>query len=121
MQRIIGGKAGSNPPVPIVWGISATIERFRSAMEGATDRTDYPPVQVDIDKVRASGLVKDEIGLDEPDEKGSFGSTLLREAVQATLDYQQRWTAYSAADGRAGGAAGARGAGAGQGLQEQAR
>lgn len=95
VQRIIGGRAGSNPPAPIVWGISATIERFRVAMEGATDRTDYPPVQVDIDKVRASGLVKDEIGLDEPDEKGSFGSTLLREAVQATLDYEQRWTAYS--------------------------
>jgi len=64
-------------------------------MEGATDRTDYPPVQVDIDKVRASGLVKDEIGLDEPDEKGSFGSTLLREAVQSTLDFEARWSAYS--------------------------
>ena len=95
VQRIIGGKSGSNPAAPMVWGISATIERFRSAMEGAVDRTDYPPVQVDIDKVRASGLVKDEIGLDEPDEKGSFGSTLLREAVQATLDFEARWAAYS--------------------------
>jgi len=95
VQRIIGGKSGSNPAAPMVWGISATIERFRSAMEGAVDRTDYPPVQVDIDKVRASGLVKDEIGLDEPDEKGSFGSTLLREAVQSTLDFEARWAAYS--------------------------
>lgn len=95
VQRIIGGRSGSNPAAPMVWGISATIERFRSAMEGATDRTDYPPVQVDIDKVRASGLVKDEIGLDEPDEKGSFGSTLLREAVQSTLDFEARWSAYS--------------------------
>lgn len=95
VQQIIGGKAGSNPPTPMVWGISATIERFNTAMEGATDRTDYPPVQVDIDKVRASGLVKDEVGLDEPDEKGSFGSTLLREAVQATLDYEHRWAAYA--------------------------
>ncbi len=95
VQRIIGGRSGSNPAAPMAWGISATIERFRSAMEGATDRTDYPPVQVDIDKVRASGLVKDEIGLDEPDEKGSFGSTLLREAVQSTLDFEARWSAYS--------------------------
>lgn len=95
VQRIIGGKSGSNPPAPMVWGISATIERFRSAMEGATDRTDYPPVQVDIEKVRASGLIKDEIGLDEPDEKGSFGSTLLREAVQSTLDFEARWASYS--------------------------
>lgn len=95
VQRIIGGKSGSNPAAPMVWGISATIERFRSAMEGSTDRTDYPPVQVDIDKVRASGLVKDEIGLDEPDEKGNFGSTLLREAVQSALDFEARWAAYS--------------------------
>lgn len=95
VQQIIGGKVGSNPPTPMVWGISATIDRFNTAMEGATDRTDYPPVQVDIDKVRASGLVKDEVGLDEPDEKGSFGSTLLREAVQATLDYERRWAAYA--------------------------
>ncbi len=49
----------------------------------STDRTRYPHVAVDIDKVRASGLVKDEIGLDQPDEKGTFGSTLLREAVQS--------------------------------------
>jgi type III restriction enzyme len=38
-------------------------------------------IEVDVDRVRASGLIKDEIGLDEPDEKGAFGSTLLREAV----------------------------------------
>jgi hypothetical protein len=99
VQRIISGKAGSNPPAPVVWGISATIDRFKAAMEGASERTDYPSVQVDIDKVRASGLVKDEIGLDEPDEKGSFGSTLLREAVQSTLDYEQRWIAYAKAAG----------------------
>ena len=65
-------------------------------MQGATDRTTYPFVEVDIDKVRASGLVKDEIGLDEPDETGTFGTTLLREAVKATLEYERRWAAYSA-------------------------
>ncbi|MYC65374.1 MAG: hypothetical protein F4098_11500 [Acidimicrobiaceae bacterium] len=97
VQQIVSGKAGSNPPAPLVWGISATIDRFRSAMEGATDRTDYPPVQIDIDKVRASGLVKDEIGLDEPDEEGSLSSTLLREAVQSTLDYELRWSTYAQA------------------------
>lgn len=99
VQQIISGKPGMNPPAPIVWGISATIERFRKAMEGATDRTDYPPVQVDVDKVRASGLVKDEIGLDEPIEPGSYGTTLLREAVQATLDYERRWRSYATATG----------------------
>ncbi|MFN6121888.1 MAG: DEAD/DEAH box helicase [Actinomycetes bacterium] len=95
VQRIISGTHGSHPAVPVVWGISATIARFTTAMEGAADRTSYPHVEVDIDRVRASGLVKDEIGLDEPDEKGAFGWTLLREAVRSAKDYDERWRRYS--------------------------
>ena len=82
VQRIVSGESGSNAPLPVVWGISATIARFADAMAGASNRTSYPAVEVDIERVRASGLVKDEIGLDEPDEKGGFGTTLLREAVR---------------------------------------
>lgn len=98
VQRIISGAAGSNPPVPVVWGISATIARFTAAMEGVSGRTHYPHVEVDIERVRASGLIKDEIGLDEPDEKGAFGTTLLREATRTALDYDRRWREYSAAE-----------------------
>ena len=85
--------------MPIVWGISATIERFTGAMGEVTDRTSYPNVAVDIERVRASGLIKDEIGLDQPDEKGTFSTTLLREAVKATREFEERWAAYSAAEG----------------------
>ena len=85
--------------IPIVWGISATIERFTSAMGEVTDRTGYPNVAVDIERVRASGLIKDEIGLDQPAEKGTFSTTLLREAVKATLSFEQRWAIYSASEG----------------------
>ena len=53
-------------------GVSATIDRFTKAMGEAKDRTAFPHVVVDIDKVRASGLVKDTIGLDQPDEEGRF-------------------------------------------------
>ncbi|WP_163642078.1 hypothetical protein [Mycolicibacterium mageritense] len=35
--RLVNGE-GDRPPVPIVWGISATPERFKKAMEGATGR-----------------------------------------------------------------------------------
>lgn len=62
-------------------------------------RTSYPPVAVDLDKVRASGIVKDQIDLDEPDEKGSFSTTLLRAAVDTALDFEQRWAAYAEAEG----------------------
>ncbi len=89
----------SHPPVPTVWGISATIDRFTKAMGQTTDRTRYPDVEVAIDQVRASGLVKDEIGLEQPDEKGTFSTTLLRDAVKATRTFEQRWAAYSVAEG----------------------
>ena len=99
VRRLIHGEPGSNPPMPIVWGISATIDRFTRSMGEVTDRVSRPNVVVDIERVRASGLVKDEIGLDQPDEKGTFSTTLLREAVRATLSFEKRWAAYSAAEG----------------------
>lgn len=99
VQRLIHGEKGSNPPAPIVWGISATIERFTKAMGETPDRTAYPHVVVDIELVRRSGLVKDTIGLDQPDEKGTYSTTLLRDAVKAIRDFETRWTAYCEAAG----------------------
>jgi type III restriction enzyme len=64
-------------------------------MRGITNRTSFPYVEVDIEKVRASGLIKDEIGLDQPDEKGTFSTTLLRDAAATTLDFEHRWASYS--------------------------
>lgn len=98
VQRIIGGQPDSNPPIPITWGISATIERFSTAMEGAENRTTYPPVAIDIDKVRASGIIKDQIDLDEPEQSGTVLATLLRNAVDTAIDYERRWAEYSAAE-----------------------
>lgn len=99
VQRLIHGEIGSNPAMPVVWGISATIERFTKAMGATPDRTSYPHVIVDIEKVRASGLVKDEIGLDQPDEQGTFSTTLLRDAVKTIRDFESRWSNYSSAEG----------------------
>ena len=95
VQRLICGEPGSSPPIPVVWGISATIERFTKAMGETLNKTARSHVDVDIDKVRASGLVKDGIGLDQPVGKGAFSTTLLRDVVHALLDYQQRWATYS--------------------------
>jgi type III restriction enzyme len=99
VHRLIGGESGSNPAMPIVWGISATIDRFTRAMGQITDRVSRPNVAVDIERVRASGLVKDEIGLAQPDERGTFSTTLLREAVKATRGFEERWSLYSSAEG----------------------
>jgi hypothetical protein len=72
------------------WGISATIERFRAAMGEVTARTLYEPVEVALDRVRASGMVKDRIELFEPDKTGTFSTTLLREAVNKTREPHRR-------------------------------
>jgi len=79
----------------VVWGISATIERFKTAMGELGSRTLYPAVDVGIDKVRASGLVKDRIELFEPGESGTFTTTLLREAVDKVREFDGLWGAYA--------------------------
>jgi hypothetical protein len=94
VRRLIQGEKDSNPATPVVWGISATIDRFTKAMSEIENRTAFPNVVVDIDKVRASGVVKDTIGLDQPDEKGTFSTTLLRDAIEAVREFDSRWKAY---------------------------
>lgn len=92
--RLINGFDGV-PPAPIVWGISATVDRFNDAMRGASDRTTLPNVVVDNAAVQASGLLKDTIILDLPDESGSFETTMAREAARAVLDASGLWHDYA--------------------------
>lgn len=96
--KIINGN-GTNPPAPIVFGISATLDRFTQAMSKATDRTSRPNVTVDPKHVQASGLIKSAIHLDIPDELGEFTTTLVREATKDFLDVCARWDQYSADQG----------------------
>jgi hypothetical protein len=63
VKRLING-SGSVPPIPVVLGISATVERFNKAMEGAEHHSTMPSVCVDATKVQESGLLKDTIILD---------------------------------------------------------
>lgn len=92
--RLINGHNGT-PPVPIVWGISATVDRFNVAMKDARDRVTLPNVVVDNALVQASGLLKDTIILDLPNEAGSFETVLAREAARATREASDLWQAYA--------------------------
>lgn len=93
VQKIINGN-GSNAAVPIVWGISATPERFNTAMAIATGRATKPNVLVDPKDVQASGLLKSTLVLDIPDESGDFETSMLRDATVEFLKQSDRWTAY---------------------------
>ena len=66
------------PPVPVVWGISATVERFNTAMADAEGRLTLPVVDRRPGRVQESGLLKDDIRLDFPAETGLFDTVLLR-------------------------------------------
>lgn len=97
VKRLIAGQDGV-PPMPVVFGISATLERFTNAMQGIRGRLGLDPVQVDPARIQASGLLKDNILLNipHPDEVGSFETVLLRSAVRQLLEFEAAWAAYAA-------------------------
>ena len=100
VQRLVNGGDGV-PPVPIVWGISATVQRFTDAMARAENRTSYPPVVVDPARVQESGLLKDDIRLDFPTEAGRFDTVLLARATRRLKEATDLWHAYAEREGAA--------------------
>lgn len=95
VRRLVGGEM-TGLPIPIVWGISATIDRFTDAMkEAASDgRTTLPPVSVDPARVQQSGLIKDVIALDIPAESGNLDTSLTRRAARKLQESAKRWSRY---------------------------
>lgn len=95
VKRLINGEKGV-PGIPVVWGISATVERFNKAMEGVQGRSTLPPVTVDASRVQESGLLKDTIVLDIPDEAaGDFDTVLVRRAADKMRESTEEWAAYT--------------------------
>ena len=94
VKRLINGDRGV-PGIPVVWGISATVERFNRAMEGAVGRSTLSPVTVDPTRVQDSGLLKDTIALDIPDEAGDFDTVLVRRAADKLCESTKEWAAYA--------------------------
>jgi type III restriction enzyme len=104
VKRLING-AGSVPAIPVVWGISATVEKFNTAMAGAEGRGTLPYVLVDSAKVQDSGLLKDTIVLEIPDKVGAFDSVLVRRAAGKLKDSCEAWADYAKQQGLSGGVA----------------
>jgi type III restriction enzyme len=101
VRRLVNGTK-ARPPIPIVWGISATIAHFDSAMqeaEATRNRRALPPVLVDPARVQESGLVKDTLVLDIPHEAGNFDSVLVRRAARKLKDSSERWAEYARSQG----------------------
>ena len=94
VKQLINGSGGT-PAIPIVWGVSATVDRFNKALEGMQGRTTLPHVQVDAGLVQASGLLKDTITMDVPDEVGDFETVLLRRGADKLREISEAWASYA--------------------------
>ncbi len=98
VTRLINGQ-GSVPSIPIVLGISATVQRFNDAMQLMDDRTALPNVVVDSALVQESGLLKDTINLDVPNESGDLTTVLLRRGTLKLKESSKAWEAYAKEQG----------------------
>lgn len=101
VRKLVAGHAGY-PAIPVVWGVSATIERFREAMAAAdADQTRRALDMVTVDgfQVQESGLVKDTVVLEIPAEAGNFDSVLVRRAARKLRESTERWQAYAKIQG----------------------
>ncbi len=94
VRQLINGFGGL-PGIPIVWGISATVKRFNDAISGMQGRGTLPNVVVDAKKVQDSGLLKDTINLDVPDETGDFSTVLLRRGTTKLREISDTWAEYA--------------------------
>ena len=96
MQRFLLG-SDEMPPVPLVIGISATLDRFTELLHAAAkakrSRT-HQPVDIDPVDVIASGLLKSKVVLHHPEKTLAAEYPLLRDAVRNWRDMEQRWAAY---------------------------
>lgn len=101
VKQLINGTQ-SVPGLPIVWGISATVERFNAAIAGMQSHGTLPNVVVDSKKVQDSGLIKDTIDLDVPAEIGDFATALLRRGTEKLRDISKAWANYAEQQGDVG-------------------
>lgn len=95
MQKfILGSEVDNMPSMPIVIGMSATLERF-NALANSSDSTQMPKVEVTPDEVRESGLLKDKINIHHPKAGEVFAEmTYLAQAAKDWIDKCKHWEAY---------------------------
>jgi type III restriction enzyme len=94
IQKFIKGVPGELPPVPVIVGISATPERFNRLIVG-TGRMSRP-VDVEVEDVRLSGLIKETIILHHPKKEQPTDMTMLREAARSLKAFTAQWSSYCA-------------------------
>ena len=95
MQKFILGSVADNmPAMPLVIGMSATLERFNT-LASNSDLNQMRKVEVTPDEVRESGLLKDKINIHHPNDGEAFAEmTYLAQAAKEWRDKCNHWEAY---------------------------
>lgn len=93
IQKFILGSEGELSAAPMILGISATLARFDEFIAGKP-RT-RRGIEVSVDEVRDSGLLKDIVNLHHPQDSQPADVTMLRAAARSWKDYLERWAAYA--------------------------
>lgn len=94
MQKFILGSPDDNlPPMPVVVGMSATIQRFNALVGNSTST--LRKVDVSADEVRSSGLLKDVITVNFPEEGAGVNKmAILQAATDEWNDKIEHWHQY---------------------------
>lgn len=100
VQKLINGDESLGlPAMPVVFGISATLQRFLGTMENAENRAHLQDIKVDPARVQESGLLKDTISIIIPDESRDASSIFLKNAVDALKKSEKNWNRYKLSQG----------------------
>jgi type III restriction enzyme len=94
VQKFIKGSPGELPPIPLIFGISATPDRFTNLLHGVPGIVPRH-VTVDVAEVRESGLIKDKVLVLHPKVALGADWTLLREATELWGKFTTEWAEYS--------------------------
>lgn len=94
MQKFIFGDPEVGlPPMPIVLGMSATVNRFNQLASGTTSTIRHHAVSAD--EVRRSGLLKDRITIAYPEEQvANKDMAVLQAATDEWIDKCNHWFQY---------------------------
>lgn len=96
VQKFLLGSPGEIPPVPLVFGISATPQRFLDLLASAGKRPGRQHVEVTPEEVRSSGLLKDDVIVYHPTETQPSDWTMLRDAAEEWEQFRAAWDDYTA-------------------------
>lgn len=96
VSRFISRNEGSIIPVPVIWGISATPERFLKYVSNASNpERSTRQHNVKPDEVRESGLIKDYLDIRHPQGVKHADATLTKMATTLLKSTTKRWNDYT--------------------------